>query len=338
MEKEEITIAKIAEDLGISATTVSRALSGKGRVSEETRQRIFDYVNDQNLTPNVRTSEYSNKKTMNICVTVPKEKDYAEMQYFNQMLMFLYDFFAVRGYGVFVIKTEAGNIGDLKEIIRKHKVDGVILTRVLPYGGEIEYLKEKKVPFVVIGTCEDEDVYQVDADQRRGCHDLVDILFKMKFRRMAFFSAALEQTVSKNRMDGFLDALRENDIPIERKLIVENARDRDVLEKAVNDMLKEQVECIVCSDDGVCMSLLNYFRELNISVPRDISVASFYNSLILERYYPPVTSLEFDIREWAKAAGQMLLQQLEGNECEKRKVVGYRILLKDSTIFTDRYR
>lgn len=333
MENNRMNISEIARELGMSPSTVSRAISGKGRVGGATKTRILDYIAESGREPHIRTSGFSDKKTMNICVTIPGEGDYAELPYFTRMIMTLYDFFVIRDYNIILIKTRSDDIGALRDIIRRHKVDGVILTRVLENMADILYLKEKQVPFVVTGNCRDESVYQVDVDQRGGCHDLVDHLVKMGIRRTALLCGDLRQMVSQDRRDGYLAALRENNIPIERHLIAENAADRNVLEKVVLDILKEQVECIICSDDSICLSLLDYFREIGVVVPRDMRVASFYNSMVLDEYHPAITSLDFDIREMGKAAGNMLLRLLEGLPCKKKKILGYKILIKESTNF-----
>lgn len=327
----EIPISKIAQELGISTTTVSRALSGRGRVSEGTRMRVLTYIETVGAMPHVHTSKYTDKKTMNICVTLPGEGDYAELPYFTRMMMTLYDYFVIRGYSIIPIKTRSDDILPLKELVKKHKVDGVILTRVLENCLDVKFLQEKEVPFVVIGSCGDETVYQVDVDQRGGCYDMTNLLLKMGIRRTALLCSDLRQTVSQNRISGYLEAMRENSLSVDRRLIFENAADRNVLEKAVGDVLKEQVECIVCSDDGICVSLMNYLRELGIVVPQDVQVASFYNSTILDEYYPAVTSIDFDIRELGKAAGGMLMNLLEQTACEKKKMLGYKLLIKEST-------
>lgn len=333
MHKKEMNVAEVAKALEISSTTVSRALSGNGRVSEATKQMIEKYIADNNVKPNVRTARYTDKKTMNIAVCLPAEKDYAELPFFTKILMAIYDYFSVRGYNIMLLKLGRRDITPLKDVVRRHVVDGVVLTRVFEDGRDIPFLKEKGVPFVVTGSCDDPDVYQIDVDQRRACRELTSILFKMGIRKTALMSASFNQAVSQQRMNGYLDALRENDIPIERKFLIENATDVNVMENAVMDVLRNGLECIVFTDDGICISVLNYLRELGVRVPEDIRIASFYNSSILEKQSCLITSIDFDIYSWGKTVGVMLEKQLLGEPCEKKQTLGYRILLKESTKF-----
>lgn len=334
MNKGGINVSDIARELGIAPSTVSRALSGNGRVSEQTKRAVEDYIANNGGAPNVRTSKYTDKKTMNIGVCLPAEEDYAELPFFTKMLMTLYDFFSVRGYNIILLKTGQWDITALKNAVKKHVVDGIVLTRVFEYGLDIQYLKEKGVPFVVTGSCDDPEVYQIDVDQRSACRDLTNILYKMGIRKTALMSANFTQGVIQLRMNGYMDALRENDIPIERKFLIENAADINVMEKAVMDILRECMECIICTDDGICISVLNYLRELGVRVPEDIKIASFYNSSILEEQNSSITSIDFDIYEWGKLAGMMLERQLSGEEGEKKKTLGYKMLLKESTKFS----
>ena len=62
-----------------------------------------------------------------------------------------------------------------------------------------------------------------------------------------------------------------------------------VADKVIEDMLKEQVECIVCMDDNICLNVLNKLRRENVSIPEDMKVASFYNSRLISKYYQPIT-------------------------------------------------
>lgn len=330
-EKREVPVLEIARSLGVSPTTVSRAISGNGRVGRETKELILGYIEKNQIVPRSRGTNYSSKKSMNIAVVLPGEDEYAQLPYFTKILMALYDFFYVSGYHVLIVRTQGGDTDALKDVVKKHKIDGAVLTRILDSCEDIHFLKEKEIPFVVTGSIDDDGVYQVDVDQRGGCRELTDILLKKGIRKMALFCADLRLTVSKDRLNGYLDAIRENDLPIEYELIVEDAADSNVLEKSVRDILKEQVECVICGDDGICLTVLDYFRQLGIVVPRDIRVASFFNSMLLEETNSNITSLDFDIRKLGKLAGEMLIQLLNGEPCEKKKMLGYKILIKEST-------
>ena len=174
--QNKVNLSKVAKEMGLSVSTVSRALSGNGRISEETRKKVAAYLKDKNLVPNTRERRYTDLKTRIVAVTIPEEEDFFFMPYFQTILFSIYDYFSIRGYQVIPIKTNAYNIINLEQAVRDHAMDGVIISRVLETHKEIELLQEERVPFVQIGRLEDVDIMQVDANIEGACFDLTNAL------------------------------------------------------------------------------------------------------------------------------------------------------------------
>ena len=328
---QEIELKKIAEELNISQTTVSRALSGNGRVSDKTKQRIEKFLLDNNYTLKNRSVDYGSKHTGNICVTIPGEDKFAETPFFHASLMSILDYYSTRNYNVIPVKTKANDIRQLEKIIKQHKVDGVILTRTIKKGIDIEFLKSRNIPFVVIGSYEDDQVYQVDVDQENGCKELTSVLLKMGYRRLALLCADMTHVVTQSRYAGFLKAHVENDLGINTQCVFDETGYAQQTAQAVDDCLKNQIECIICMDDNICINVLNRLKAENVVVPRDIKVASFFNSSVLEMNYPPITALEFNTGDLSWTAAKMLYELLQGNEVPHRQMLGHQLFLRDST-------
>ena len=328
---EKTNIYEIAQELGISTTTVSRAISGKGRLSEAIRQRVLEYIASRNLDPCVRKRKYTDKKTGNILVTIPAEKDYALLPYFMEILSSVYDYCVIRGFQVMMAKTGANDIDALKTIISKHKVDGVVLTRTITDALDIKFLKERGVPFVAIGSYDDKTVSQVDVDQMSGCRDLTSILLRMGIRKIALFCADRTHVVTKSRLKGFLQAYEDNDLDFDPQMIFDGAGEVFKAEQLTEEMLKKGVECILCMDDNICINVLNTLRKNGVRVPQDIRIASFYNSQVLNEYYPPISCVDFDIKELGTMAARVLLEALDGEEKAGKITMGYNVILKEST-------
>ena len=328
---KEINISEIAQKLDISVTTVSRALSGKGRVGEKTKNRILDYIEENDYIPNIHRSKNIDERKKTICVTLPGEEDFAEMPYFQKILLSIYDYMQARDYHVIIVKIKAKEISPLKKLIASNKVDGVILTRTIEESEAIQYLQKKEIPFVVIGSYEDQSVYQVDVEQENGCRELTSILIRMGMRKIALFCADMTHVVTQNRYQGFVKAFQENDLAVNTSLIFDEVGYQIVADKAIEDMLKKRTECIVCMDDNICINVLNKLRRENVNIPEDIKVASFYNNSLLSSYDPPITCLEFDIRELGMTAAKMLFDILNGKETNRRVLLGYQVMLKNST-------
>ncbi|MBO5336379.1 MAG: LacI family DNA-binding transcriptional regulator [Lachnospiraceae bacterium] len=325
----KISVKEIASELGISTTTVSRTLSGKGRVGEDTKKRILDFIRANDYQPNIRQKGF--KQTRNICVTLPGEKDFAELPFFSKILLSIYDYFEPRDYNIIPIKLKAGDINPLIKLVENQKIDGVIFTRSIQESKGVRYLQQQGVPFVIVGSFDDKSVWQVDVDQENGCRELTSILIKKGMRRIALFCADRTHEVTKSRYKGFVKAFRENDIPIDQNLIFDEAGYEIVADKAVEDMLKEQIECIVCMDDNICLNVVNKLRREKVNIPGDIRVASFYNSWLLNSSETPITCLDFNVSEMGTEASKMLLDILEGDTTPKKVLLGYQVILKQST-------
>lgn len=328
---KEISISEIAQRLDISVTTVSRALSGKGRVGEKTKNRILDYIEENDYIPNIHRQKGIDEKKKTICVTLPGEENFAEMPYFQKILLSIYDYLQSRDYHVILIKIKANEISPLKKLLASDKVDGVILTRTIEDSEAIQYLQKKEVPFVVIGSYDDESVYQVDVEQENGCKELTSILIRMGMRKIALFCADMTHVVTENRYNGFIKAFQENNLTVNTSLIFDEVGYQIVADQVIEDMLKKRIECIVCMDDNICMNVLNKLRRENVNIPKDIKIASFYNNSLLSSYEPPITCLEFDIRELGMTAAKMMLDILNGKEITRKVVLGYQVMLKNST-------
>lgn len=156
-------------------------------------------------------------------------------------------------------------------------------------------------------------------------------MIRMGMRKIALFCADMTHVVTQNRYQGFVKAFQENDLAVNTSLIFDEVGYQIVADKAIEDMLKKRTECIVCMDDNICINVLNKLRRENVNIPEDIKVASFYNNSLLSSYDPPITCLEFDIRELGMTAAKMLFDILNGKETNRRVLLGYQVMLKNST-------
>ena len=97
------------------------------------------------------------------------------------------------------------------------------------------------------------------------------------------------------------------------------------------DMIQKKAECIICMDDSICNQVLNVLKNHDIRVPEDVRIASFYNSSLLENNSPAITSLQFDAEELGMVTCHTLLDMIDGKEVKERTLLGYEVVLKEST-------
>ena len=330
MDDKNLTIGDIAEELGVSKTTISRAISGKGRIGEKTRKRVLSYIEEHNYRPNIIARGLAQNKTFNLGVVLPGDYNVAELPFFQKCMLGITRVASASGYDVLLSMVTARNTTQLKRAVANRKIDGAILTRTLADDKAMKYLLENGVPFVAIGSAEDERVVQVDNDHRSACRELTEKLLESGIRKLALIGSDESHIVTENRLRGFEDAFARKNWKGSRKTFL-NVTDDAEVQRIVEGLLADGTECIVSMDDFLCGCVLNALQMRQIAVPEQMQVVSFYDSSLLENRSPSVTSIRFNVEELGKKACETLLAMLDGEEVETRTLLGYEVRMRGST-------
>lgn len=189
-KRDEVTIAEVAEALNISKTTVSRAISGKGRVSEATRARVLDYIGKgrQDAAAPLRTAQQG--PTNNLALVIPKHFMRLDLPFLRKCMGGVWNMAAQRGYDLLLCYAGETDVGQLERQLESHKVDGVILSRTMLHDECVQTLQRHNVPFVAIGRVDDDKVPQVDNDQVGATAEMTRLLLQLGMRRIAYMGAA----------------------------------------------------------------------------------------------------------------------------------------------------
>ncbi len=331
MEEKNLTIADIAQELGVSKTTVSRAMSGKGRIGEETRKRVQAYIEAHHYSPNVVAKGLAQNKTFNLGLVLPGDYNIVELPFFQKCMMGISRTASEAGYDVLLSMVTADKITQLERAVTNRKIDGAILTRTLADDAPMRYLQENGVPFVAIGSTDEAKVVQIDNDHRGACRELTGRLLDGGIRSLALIGGREEYIVTKNRLLGFEDAFAGHPGWDGSRQTFLNIEDEGEVEKIVESLLTERVECIVCMDDFLCGCVLNVLQTRRAAVPEQVQVVSFYDSSTLANRIPTVTSIRFNVEELGRKACGMLLRMLDGEEAQGRTLLGYEVQMREST-------
>ncbi len=325
-QNENIKIDDVARALGISKSTVSRSISGKGRISEATRRRVLEYVEKNNYRPNPIAKGLANSKTYNIAWVVPANSDMNSLSFFQRCLGGVLSSAVDNDYDVIITTTHAYDNRRLKRLIRNQKIDGVVLGETLVEDNNISLLLESGLPFVVIGSTDVPNVIQVDNDHSTACKELTSMLVMKGMKKLAYIGGISSKEVNITRKNGFVSGLGDAE-----GFVQMNCIKNEEIFAAVTRAIEQKVDCIVCEDDRICQQVLVRLDRMGITVPDKVKIASFYNSSILENNRPPITSLQYDPRELGKVACQKLFDLISGYHVDTKTILGYDVLLKAST-------
>lgn len=330
-EKQIYTIDDIARELGVSKTTVSRAISGKGRIGRETRERVLDFIVEHDYRPNSVAKGLAQKKTYNLALFLPKDYAVTEFPFFKECTQGICEITAQYDYDVILSMIEADDTSQLQRIVANRKVDGIILSRAIEHSGVQEYLKRCGVPFVVIGPTEDPEVTYVDNKNLEASQELSEIMLQKGVKRLALLGGQHVYNVTGSRYQGYIRAHERLKCPLDVGLVYMDCDNQTKVSAAVDRILEQDADGILCMDDAICNMCISSLRERKIQIPTQIRVASLYDSRNLEYNNPPITSVKFDTVRLGKAAAGKLLHMLGEKVEEDTAPMSYQVVLREST-------
>ena len=331
MPQKKDTIDTVAQALGLSKTTVSRALSGKGRVSEDTRNRILSYIRQSGCQLRVPLPDGDIPRTHNLSLVIPYHFVQLDLPFLRKCMGGICSMAAQRGYDILLCYVDHLHTEQLERQLAAGKVDGVILSRTLEKDSCVELLKKYQTPFVVLGRSKDDTVLQVDNDQINAAAEMTRLLLQLGMKRIAHLSGNLNYTVNADRLTGYLQALEEAGIPIDQSMICVDIESDEKRLDSLEAVLECKPECLLCCDDTLAFSVLKDLRQRGIRVPEQIRVASLYDSELLLHAQPTVSAVQFDAAALGAAACRMLLDSLAGKTVPRRLVHGHQVILREST-------
>lgn len=328
---KKMTINDVAEALGVSVSTVSRAISGKGRIGEATRRRVFEFIEEHDYHPNSIAKSLAQSRSNNIAIIIPDVKEVVALPFFYLCMCGVNEVAQTRGYDMFVVSTSGKDTSHLKRLIDDNKVDGMILGSTYKDDVFASFLKSKKIPFVTIGSLNDDEVVQIDHDNEGACRDLTAILLSRQWRRIAYMGNSKNLLVDEARYRGYVRAHRDVGAEVDKSLVFREEKTETMMRGHVDELLERRVDCVICQDDAVCNIVLDELRSKGARIPEDMRVASCHNSKVLDNYPVSVTSLRFDNTEIGRAACTVLLDMLEGKQVPHKTWLDYEVVLKEST-------
>lgn len=323
-----MTIEEIAKELNISKSTVSRAISGKGRIGEETRARILSYIEN---AERIKASRNTSLRTGNVGVVFPADMYITSKPYFHSCLIGMCGIANLMDYNIVLATATATDISGIAKLVEQSKVDGVILTRSLEHDIAVDYLLEKNVPVAMTGICNKKEVLQVDIDNEEASETMTNLLIKKGFKKFALIVEDMNYHVNRSRQEGFFKAILRNGLDRTSQVVYNVGGKIELMDAIITDMISKKVECVICGDDTICIQIVSSLQEKGYRIPKDIAVASLYNSSSLDRFTPSITTVSIDAIRVGNEIAKLMINRLQGMECPSRTMLEYDILFRKST-------
>lgn len=326
--RNQVTLEEIGRALGMSKTTVSRALSGKGRVSEQTRARVLAYarqVGYEAVCPERRPA------TNNLLLVIPPSFVEDDLPFLRKCMGGISRMAAQRGYDLLLCYADENDTAHLARQLRVPKADGVILSRTLRRDPCLELVRRSRIPYVAVGRLADPDALQVDNDQVGAACEMTSLLLRLGLRRVAFLLGSTDYTVNADRLQGYYQAHEQMGVAAEEGLSWPEMETAEQRTDAISAILERKPDCLLCGDDNLTFAAMKELRQRGIHVPEELRLASLYDSEVLQMTAPAVSAVSFDAAALGTAACRLLLDSMVEKVAQRRIVQGYQVILREST-------
>lgn len=329
----------IARELGISVATVSRALNDSPRISPERRQQIQQYAREHNFTPNVLAESLRHSRVQPqkvIGVIVPEFTHY----YFSSILTGIEEAASARGYYLMVALSDERYEREARicEQFHRQKVCGVIVSQAKDTKDYSHFQKliDSGIPLVFYDRiCTGVNASRVTVDDYMGAFNAVTHLIETGCRRIAFYGSPMQLEISKNRYNGYKDALLQHGMQIDESIIsvCDNRADAELITPRLL-ALDTPPDGFFAVNDDTAIGILYTVKHAGLRVPDDVSICGFTNGQRAVACDPMLTTVEQRGHRVGEEAAEILIDKVEGlsplAKVEKR-VVRTRLVIRGTT-------
>ncbi len=309
-ETMKVTLKTIAQEAGLSITTVSRALAGYDDVNEDTRRRIVAIAERLGYQPNLAARHLRSKQTHTIGMVIPLTSYFSD-PFFMELLSGVGRQAAEYGYDLLLSAQQPGEeeLSAYRRMVASSRIDGVVLARVLVDDPRIAFLKEVRHPFVAFGRSNANDYPYIDVDGATGVYRLVGHLIERGHRRIAMILSPRKLAFTATRFEGYQRALHEAGLPIAQQYIVESDLTQEggcTVAQRLLDLASPPTAIVACND-AMAIGAMQAIRACGLTVGRDIAVAGFDDIPTAAFTDPPLTTVRQPIYDIGRRALDMLI-------------------------------
>lgn len=319
------TLKEIAKIANVSEAAVSMALRGKKGVSKETTQKIQEIADKLNYRPNLLAQGLARGETKSIGMVVP---DIVNPYYSSLVQCMLNDLLQL-GYHMVLGVSNENPILEQQVIDNfvASKVAGIIVSPINTVNNQTEYLEryyQSGIPMVFVSTYyPNSTIPYVMVDLEDGAYQLVSHLLQSGYRRIFYLTGNHQLLPYSKRIEGYKRAFRDFSIPYSADSFVEcNYVTFEGAYNAVSSLLThaQDMDAILTCNDIMALGVLRALQEHHISVPEDVAVAGFDNTLFSKIGSLPLTTVSQDISRMCQATINLLLMQLNGSHGDVKSV------------------
>jgi len=321
------TIKDVARVAGITVTTVSRVLNNRGYISDATRKKVYDVMEELNYKPNEIARALFRKKSNILGLIIPN----VSHPFFAELTNYIEYYAHKKGYNILLCNSyqDSAKEKDYIEMLRRHQVDGIIMGS---HTLETSEYMNTDLPIVAIDRNISDNIPYITSDNYHGGVLATNLLIDKGCRKLAHISGPLEiNTPANKRYQAFVDVTNEKNID---NVIIQGKLDTfEGYKKLVYKLFKEHpsTDGVFASSDIIAASIINIADNLGKKITKDLKIVGYDDISIAALIVPSLTTIKQPIDDMAKLAIEVLLNQMEKKPINIENVLPITLIERNTT-------
>jgi LacI family transcriptional regulator len=331
-----VTLKKLAEELKMSPSTVSRSLRDSHEISQETKDRVRALAAKLDFQPNPHASGLRKNKSATIAVIIPEIQN----NFFSQVMNGVEEVARQKGYHVLIYLTHEDHKreSDILHLLRNGRVEGVMIS-VSNTTSSFEHLKayqEAGVPLIFFDrVCENMEVPCITTDDAGAAFKATEHLIKTGCKKIAFLSMANSLSISCGRKAGYIKALTKSGLS-DKEMVIECGPDDEVNRQKIRELLQneQRPDGIFAAVEKFAVNTYEVCREFQINVPQQLKVISFSNLSAAALFSPSLSAIMQPAYDMGRESAGILFKIIEKKKllpAEKRIVLPSHLIIRESS-------
>ena len=336
MRSNQITIKDIARELGVSPSTVSRALKDHPDISVETKNAVMALATKYNYQPNAVALSLKNSKRFTIGVIIPETVHY----FFSTVISGIEDVAYEAGYNVIIAQSNERYDRELSnsQMLYSNRVDGLMvsLSKDTRNFNHLKFYQDNNIPIVFFDRTTDAfPADQVVIDDYQAAYDATKYLLECGYTNLAHLSAPQNLKIGYDRLQGFIKALNDFGMRPNPRFIIQ-ADNYKVAQVKVQEMINagQMPDGIFAVNDLTALGTMHVLKKNGFDIPNDVGVVGFSNGQYSYLADPPLTTIDQNGYLMGKTAAKLLLKRINEDLSAyqpQTHVVDTQLIVREST-------
>ena len=330
------TIIEIADRVGVSPATVSRALNNLPGVSADKRRQIIAVAEELDYHPNAIARSLQGQRTNTVAYVADVGNRPAADLLFKDFITVLADRCARYGMDLLIhpATNGAANMGDIGRPLRSGRADGLILADTRQHDTRIRYLLDQQLPFIAFGRSEESAEYAyVDVDGELGIYTATCHLIERGHRRIAFLGLPLDYSYAIHRRDGYLRAMRGHGLAVEPADLVVGLSNETEARLAMERLLAQPAPptAFVAAGDLLAMYAMSVAAKHGLLAGRDYAITGFDDLPLAAHMTPSLTTMQQPFDQVCDELIAMLARVLQQQAGPRQVLLAPKLIVRESS-------